>query len=695
MRTARQQKVPTVRSLIRSMLVWVFVVVIVSMGANAVVTAVTDSSVDTVLHSLEPLDRVNAAVLQSLTDAETGLRGYQMTGRQRFLQPYRLGLGEWPGEMEQALSLVSKDPTATRLLLRERAAAAWVDRFAVPIVSGRLHRESGALDSRGKRFFDRLRATNQTVAAYIANKGSQADRAVTTGMLVKVIIPIASTLLILLVVAQRGLHLRRLLVPPLETLAATLDRVREGGPFESVDADKGAAEARAVARALNEVAEDYARIEAGRLRRERLKVLSGDLSRRLRDQLHLEAVLEDSVRDVGTALALDRVGIRLMTKDGSLGPPAAVWNDPASPSLPEGLAGAATYSIDAVKTDPATGRQAIISNDLERKPLEVDGLQRWLILSRAKSCVIYPLQTAEATLGVLAVSCTNPRDWSEEELDILETASDDIAMAIAHAQLYEKERQIVAELQELDKAKSDFLSTVSHELRTPLTSINGYVELLSDGEAGPVTVEQAKMLGVVSRNVACLRGLIEDLLTLSCVEAGTFHSERVPVGLASALQNAALSIAPMAAEKDIGLFCEVDDTNGVLAVEADPVQLDRVVDNLLSNAVKFTPSGGEVRLHAEAVDGAVEISVSDTGIGIPEAEQAHLFGRFFRASNAVEQAIPGTGLGLSIVQVVVEQHGGTLRLASAPGKGTTITVRLPPLAGRESQEPIATEPALS
>ncbi len=680
-------KAPTVRAIVRKMLLSVFVVVLVAMGANAVITAVTDSSVDTVLHSLEPLDQANAAILQSLTNAETGLRGYQLTGRGAFLQPYRLGVGQWPGEMRRALSLASGNAVATHLVLAERTAARnWLGKFAAPILAHKLSARSDSLDAAGKRLFDRVRDTNRAVARYVGLKARQADRAVTSGMLVKVIILILSTALILLVVAYEGLGLRRLLVPPLESLAGALAEIRRGEPFRRVDSEQGPAETRAVARALNAVADDYASLEAVRSRRERLRALSANLSRRLREQLELDAVLEESVRDIGTALLLDRVVIRLVTDDGSLGSPAAHWHDPATPGLPAELSGSAGYSIDSVRTDRKTGRRAIISNDIEGEPLDDADLQERLLRSQVGACVIYPLQTDESTLGVLAVSTSAPRVWSDEELDILEAASDDLAQALAHAQLYERERRIVAELQELDRSKSEFLSTVSHELRTPLTSINGYVELLADGDAGPVTSEQAKMLGIVGRNVARLRGLIEDLLTLSRMEAGQFRPGLVAVDLAPALRQAVLSMAPQATEKGVALVCDVDVSRGPLAVEADPVQLDRVVDNLLSNAVKFTPSGGQVRLTAEPVDEAVEISVSDTGIGIPEAEQAQLFGRFFRASNAVDQAIPGTGLGLSIVQVIVEQHGGTIRLSSTPGEGTTVTVRLPAIAAGAAQE---------
>lgn len=686
-RRRRLSEGPSIRSSIRSMLVWVLVVVGLAMGANIAITVVTDGAVDTVLHSLEPLKSANATVLQALTNAETGVRGYQLTGRTAFLQPYRQGLSVWPVETARALRLARGDERATRLVLSERSAARrWVSAFAEPIVNGTPPRLGHSLESFGKRLFDEVRRANGAVAGYVDERARLAGQAVTTGTFVKVLLLVLTTLLIIGMVLYRGLNLRRLLVVPLESLAESLAGYRRGERWRRVDTEHGPVETREVARTINALAEDISGLEAARARRERLRNLSLTLSRRLRDRLELQALLTDSVRDVGTALSLDRVVIRLAEKDGTIGPPAAHWDDPSAPPLTSELAGPAAYGADAFEAD-RSGRRAIVSNDLDNEPLRDETLQEWFRRNHVGACVIYPLETEDSMLGALAVSTAKPRLWSEDELDILETAADDLARALSHAQLYESERRIVAELKELDRAKSDFLSTVSHELRTPLTSINGYVELLTDGDAGPVTGEQEKMLSIVGRNVARLRGLIEDLLTLSRIEVGSFRTTLTPVDLAPALRNAVVSMAPQAADKGVSLLCDVDVSTGPLVVEADPVQFDRVIDNLLSNAVKFTPRGGRVRLAARPETGSIVIVVSDTGIGIAKDEQAELFTRFFRASNAVDQAIPGTGLGLSIVRAIVEQHGGSISLASLPGEGTTVTITLPPAAaGRPSQE---------
>jgi signal transduction histidine kinase len=252
--------------------------------------------------------------------------------------------------------------------------------------------------------------------------------------------------------------------------------------------------------------------------------------------------------------------------------------------------------------------------------------------------------------------------------------ADDIARGVQQSRLYEQERRLVADLRELDRTKTEFLSTVSHELRTPLTSISGFVELLFDPATGALNEEQERMLEIVERNTNRLRGLIEDLLTLSRIEAGTFRTVREPTDVAD-LVKAAVRAIRASASPDIAV--ELSAPAGPMLAQVDPRQIDRALVNLLSNAVKFTLPGGAVTVTA-AEDGAdIVVSVSDTGIGIPSGEQGRLFTRFFRASTAQRAAVAGVGLGLSITKAITTAHGGTLDLHSVEGTGTTFTLTLP------------------
>jgi signal transduction histidine kinase len=226
----------------------------------------------------------------------------------------------------------------------------------------------------------------------------------------------------------------------------------------------------------------------------------------------------------------------------------------------------------------------------------------------------------------------------------------------------------------LEHAKSDFVSTVSHELRTPLTSMSGYLELLRDPDSGELTDTQDRMLEVIARNTRRLRDLIEDMLTLSRIEAGEYRCVLAAADLAQIVERAVASAAPAAARASVGLRADI---RGPLPLRGDGPQLDRALANLLGNAIKFTPAEGVVTVRArQHLDEAVLV-VSDTGMGVPAPEVPELFGRFYRASNAVRLAIPGAGLGLAIVRAIVENHHGSIDVDSTENVGTVVTVRLP------------------
>jgi signal transduction histidine kinase len=238
----------------------------------------------------------------------------------------------------------------------------------------------------------------------------------------------------------------------------------------------------------------------------------------------------------------------------------------------------------------------------------------------------------------------------------------------------DRERRLAARLAALETAKTDFMSTVSHELRTPLTSISGYLELIMDTGPGDLSSAQVRMLEVIGRNAVRLRELVEDMLTLANIESGDFHTETEPLDLAQVIERTVAAVGPAADKASVGLHADV---RGPLPLTGDAVQLDRVLTNLLSNAVKFTGAEGTVSVHAERRGDELVLTVADTGIGIPDDEQQALFTRFFRATNAIHKAVPGTGLGLAIVRTIVDQHGGSIEIASTENVGTTATVRLP------------------
>lgn len=249
------------------------------------------------------------------------------------------------------------------------------------------------------------------------------------------------------------------------------------------------------------------------------------------------------------------------------------------------------------------------------------------------------------------------------------------ALAEENQRAREVEEQAVTRLRRLDRAKDEFVSTVSHELRTPLTSIAGYIELFEDGFLDELSPQQRGMLSVVRRNVGRLRTLIEDLLTLSRVEADAFRTSFELVDLGRLTSEAARDMRQPAARAEVVVH-ESTPAEPVL-VRGDAGQLSRAMLNLLSNAVKFSRRGGEVLIEVGRSDGRAVLSVVDHGIGIPADELPTLGTRFFRASNAVESEITGTGLGLRIVTTIADNHGGHLELESQEGRGTTARLVVP------------------
>jgi len=233
----------------------------------------------------------------------------------------------------------------------------------------------------------------------------------------------------------------------------------------------------------------------------------------------------------------------------------------------------------------------------------------------------------------------------------------------------------VNELTELDRIKSDLVSTVSHELRTPLTTLVGQVEMLSDGDFGVLSEDQRWAVQAIDRNSQRLLSLIEDMLTLAKIENGGLGLHVAPTDVADLFAEVEAAAGPLARAKSIDL--DLDLGAGVPAVLADRSALERAIMNLLSNAVKFTPEGGKVRLRASHDGANAAFAVSDTGMGISTDDKERLFTRFFRSPAAMSMAIPGTGLGLAIVKKIVDDHRGSINVESVPGAGTTIEFTIP------------------
>ncbi|HEV2371766.1 MAG TPA: HAMP domain-containing sensor histidine kinase [Streptosporangiaceae bacterium] len=242
------------------------------------------------------------------------------------------------------------------------------------------------------------------------------------------------------------------------------------------------------------------------------------------------------------------------------------------------------------------------------------------------------------------------------------------------------EHQLAVQIEALERAMPDRLADISHELRTPLTTIAGFVELLRDQDAGPLTPEQQRMLATVDRNTAKLWQVIENILTLAKIESHAFKTTRCPVNLAPLTAQAVAAVQSHAAAK--GLTVTAECGAGSVTVRGDPTQLDRLITSLLFNAVGFTPPAGRVLARCDSDGIAALLSVTSTSASGEVQQPASPL----PPPPPGDEADPGPGLGLALCRTIVANHGGGLTLTSQKRRGTTVTVRIP-LAGAHSADP--------
>jgi len=258
-----------------------------------------------------------------------------------------------------------------------------------------------------------------------------------------------------------------------------------------------------------------------------------------------------------------------------------------------------------------------------------------------------------------------------KEVQAVAQAFNELAEAQTRARAVEL--WIQRELRTLDTAKDDFVANVSHELRTPLTTISGYLELVAEEFEGQMEPRHERMLDATRRNVARLKMLIDDLLTLQRAEGSNQQMESVD--LPALVRDVVMDVKLTAARRSIRIGVRLPQAD--VSVLADRAMLHRAFLNVVTNAVKFSHDDGIVDVAVTTSRGQVEVAVADRGIGIPSAEIDRLGTRFFRASNAVSNEIAGTGLGVRIMQTIVDRHAGAVVIDSEEGVGTTVTVRLP------------------
>ncbi len=306
---------------------------------------------------------------------------------------------------------------------------------------------------------------------------------------------------------------------------------------------------------------------------------------------------------------------------------------------------------------------------------------------RTKTILCMPVRTKAGTIvGVLQVLNKRSGVFTTADEEMLDALSAQAAIALENAKLYEDLRNAYAELKQLDAMKGNFLANISHELRTPLAPIIGYVEMLLSGRPGPLTDRQRSHLTVVNQAVLRLQSLIEDLLAFVQMDQGELTIRSRASSLVPLLTERARMITPRA--KDKGLSMETRIPADLPDVLMDSRQIHRAVLLMLDNAVKFTPKGGRIVLSAKAQPtttdapegwkhGYVEVTLSDTGIGIPADKISRIFDRFYQVDASPTRTYGGTGLGLALVRRIMEGHGTAVTVESTPQVGSTFRFRLP------------------
>ncbi len=291
------------------------------------------------------------------------------------------------------------------------------------------------------------------------------------------------------------------------------------------------------------------------------------------------------------------------------------------------------------------------------------------------SQVFAPVVWEGRAVGSLYVVRQPPTGFSASEVGLLKTFADQAVIAIQNSRLFNEIQDKSRQLELANQHKSEFLANMSHELRTPLNAIIGFSEVLSEKMFGDVNDKQLEYLLDIHSSGHHLLTLINDILDLSKIEAGRMELELSEFDLGMLLDNAMTLVRERATRH--GLTLTLDVAEGVEEWVADARKVKQVVINLLSNAVKFTPPGGSVALRARHVAVGVEVAVIDTGMGIAPDQQALVFEEFRQASGDYLRKSEGTGLGLSLARRFVELHGGTIRLESALGQGSTFAFILP------------------
>ncbi len=320
-----------------------------------------------------------------------------------------------------------------------------------------------------------------------------------------------------------------------------------------------------------------------------------------------------------------------------------------------------------------------------------DGHTRRMLVSHGINLVVS--LHSDKQVGYLILGDQQSSGYKDRDIKILLNITDELVIGIQNALSLHQVKELNATLQQridvatkelrssnaqlkhLDEVKDEFMSMASHQLRTPLTSIKGYLSMVLDGDVGKISPQQRTVLSEAFNSSERMVHLISDFLNVSRLQTGKFVIEKALVDFGELVRQEIADLEGMAKGRELHL--EFKSVNGELQINADAAKLREVVTNFIDNAIYYSPEHTKITVHVEKDHQALYFSVVDQGIGVPEAEQARLFNKFFRATNARKQRPDGTGVGLYLARKVITAHGGAVVFESKEGKGSTFGFRLP------------------
>ncbi|GAB7047145.1 ATP-binding protein [Catenuloplanes indicus] len=621
--------------------------------ARAVVMEYATRQMTEVANRWAPAGVTNARVLQSLTDVQSGIRGYQLTGDAAFMDTYSSGTAGFLAAVDELRGLRTSDPDLGTLLDRqETLGKRWWQTYAEPVANGqRVDPEEAATA------FAAIPAAN-------GETGARIDMNMTASMaaakdLIQLVNAVSALITLVTVAVTVYLAYRAVgdIIRPLRALSITLRRLERGDHHERAPVF-GPAEVQNAANGVNKLAVENQRLRVRQEHEGHMREVARTIGVAVRAHLDIDTVLQELVDKLGPVIGADRVYVQLSGLAGGLR--LKQWHAPGLVPLPPSLLTQAPGRIDAAMSEQDPDAPPGIHFRQGRILMEIGG--------------------DDGANGTVTIAFPREYEVPDGELGLLALVREDIDRALHHSSVYAEQNRLLAEVKALDEHKERFLADVTREIRNPLSSIQGYLELIDESPVALPAPAQ-KMIGVIDRNAHRLRALVDDMVTLSSIRPRMAKANGRPVPIADVVNAVADEFRPRFESQEVTFTvdCRADEAE----VGGDAELLAHALRNLLDNAAKFTAKSGTATLRCTIPPrkvgdaGTSVLTVSDTGIGIPPEEVDRVFGEFYRASNAVRAAVEGPGLGLSLVKEIIEAHTGRIKITSDLSRGTQVTAELP------------------